>query len=1568
MVRLSIETKKKKILNILSQFRSNIRTSTFLMIIITLIKLFPLFYISHQWKTQNLGLLTYLKKLLISTYTDATDTILILLFSLTFGITFLTVLYIYRIYSLKGINFLFKFIHPIIRLLYYTHFIFVQYLYEIIIAFGLKDSCDPVKGVCENIVPVKILMSVLAFILTFLISVLMNLILRKPHYIQPYLFIGKLNSLNLDFSIFPILQGIVVLEKYIPFEYYLSIKIVVRVLFIAYYVKYIFNYYMVINGLEFVIKTVSFISSIVEFVFVKDFYNFDYALFIQNPTAISLLFDGDFIYKKLLTEVIIALICYFILQKQIYKKDPTCFYLTKRNDYVFFTFYNKLFQYLLSIQHNKIEVVHIYNQILSHKKTCEFEECYCHGLIDQYHKLLENNNSKKTAEYKIKELYDLMLKKINEILTSLIDKTNDQHDTFQVLFVYILFSIYFGKHYIQSFFTIQKIQKSTIYKDNFIIRLQISFIKHELVSNFIEYNKQITNEDYNTMYISYKEYSRYMKIEDSIINTIDKFKVLSKSVLNKQLNSEEYNKYIRKFYKALDRSYRLIDKDLKFHTQNVSNIKLLYFFKFFDYDKFTYLKDDQYFKIHYDSTARLQVPDVMIIKHSKTTNDFIIEYVTPLICENLNYISTDVIGRELHELMPDGFKEPHFNHMTTYISNNSMTVMNKEVFFIDSNGYINMYRINGSVMLTLKQELYLFVQLVSLRNIYDNRGISYVCLSKEGYLMNMNKCFEDYFVYKQLLIKFIKTNLFIDILGIKKEEVDCKLEGELYQMELRYGDVMEMLQKLDYSKLWDSDNLYYTTYMELLNHFRYKKNNKIVIRIERKNFMKKFYFYVVKFSVQEGPKYIPTKGNLFHFTTNHFSKEDQKQQNEQKIAKNIMAKIKYSSFQSLKKDKPIELDLSVNEPIYQHQMIKTSIKEKEFTCCSLTYILFIVLTFVGGTILLEYIKIEKFKYADVLSTLNIQMYNIDIFTSFLRTSEINIFMNNDVERNKLFIDKLLDNYRLMIKEIVINYFSLPSELGDKYNTIFGNQFVVKELKLDFSNDQRGRILFDILDSYKSHSYRIISAQDFNFDLETYPKLINNSEEEASYQDKAILFTLENNKISSYFNNFYEISAANSSELLLMIKAFLTAINFLMIILLLLAIIYSIKEYLWDQTLVYNRLFIVFNIVKFNNIYLLSKVVIFEDLFKDFTIKNKKKLQELNIGSNDYKEPKARLSEYFGKNIVKETQEAIRLTELIKETNAKINVIDTSKETGYKADKTELSSNNRTQTAFIKKDIISQKYIIQTDMLKKSKRHYLFFTFYLLLSFFTILCSLVITIIILAHFDLINNNVNNTYIYFIKNKILNEMILTYQISMIKREEVKLDDAVYFSKLKNDYYAFMDKLDNLKVNEQFTISNVNDFELDLTANDLCQVMANHTTVSVSDCTAIGNGINTKGYPNMIDTMYQVLFFLYNDLSYQINNHVKYNITNIKNSLDYERIMINYQTILSEIHKIVVTLFLDNKNNSFSFIQSWEDILICCLALETTIILLFYTIFYRTADNRIKILNKVEKIVENTIFCTI
>jgi hypothetical protein len=1573
MVRISFETKKKKILSTLTQFRSNITTSTFATVLLTIFNLFPLFYITHQWKIQDTGLLSYLKHTLITTLINDLDTITILLFSIILGLTLMTCVYIYYIYSVKGVNAFYRFIHPTMRVLYYTHFIYVQYIFEIIFSFAFKDVC-PDSG-CGNFSAVKLFMAMVAILLTFAINTTLNLILRKPHFIQLYLFVGKLNSLNLQYSILPMLQGILVLENYIPFEYFLIIKLIVRGFYFLYYLKYIYNYYTIINNTELIIKTMCFISVVGEFVFIKDFFSFDVTLFQQNPAGVSLLLDNDFINRKLLAELILSFIFYFILQKRVYRKDPTCFYLTKRNDYIFFTFYNKLFRFLLSIKKNKIEVVQLYNQILNHKKKCEFEECYCHGLISQYHKLLERNNINKSAEQKTKELYDLMLKKIDEILQSLIDKTNDPYDTFQVLFVYILFSIYFGKHYIQSFFTIQKIEKSSIYKDNFIIRLQISFIKHELVSDFITHNHQIANEDYNVMHGSYKEYSRYMKIEDSIIYTIEKYKVLSKSVLNKQLNSEEYNKYIRKFYKALDRSYKLIDKNIKFHSQNVSNIKLLYFLKFFDYDRYIYHKDDQYFKVHYDATARLNLPDVMIIKHTKSNNDFIIEYITPIYCENLGYISTDLLGREVHELMPDGFREQHFNHMQAYISNNNMTVKNKEVFFIDCNGFINMHKISGSVMLTLKQELYIYIELVSLRNVYDFKGICYVCLSSEGLMMNINKSFEDYFVYKQVLAKTIRTNFFTDVLGIRKEEMDSKLEGEVYQFEIRYGDLMEKFQKLDYSKLWDSDNVFYTTYMENLMNFRFKVNAKIVIKIERRNFMRRFYFYVVKLSIQEATKFITPKANLFHITRGSLSKDDVKFQNEQKAAKNIFARIKYSAYQVLKKDKPIELDIAINEPIYQHQIIKTSVKDKEFTCCSLTFVLFVLVTFISGTIMLEYFKVQNFKYADILSSLNIRMYNIDIYTSYLRSSDINIFINSDIERNKKFIDKLLDKYRLMIKEIVIDYFTLSSDLGARYSSVYNHQVEVTELNLDFSKYNRNMILFDALDDYKSHSYRIISGNGFNIDIENYPKLTNSKVQEAKYEDKAVLYAIENDEIDTFLHTFYDINVATSNELIQTIKSFITSINFILITLLFVAILYSINEYLGDQSQVYNRLFIVFNVIKYHNIYLLSKIVIFEDLFKDFTIKNKDRLQDLNIGQKDLKELKTHLSDFMEKNNdkLRETNNELSKLNRIESTTRVKDPLDTLKDhfrdKVVENNKTDLSSHARTQSVFLRtKEAPVQKYLIHSEMLKKSKRHYLFFTFYLLLSFFTILASVVITIIILVHIDLISKNVTNTFIYFNKNKIINEMILTYQISMIKRDALETDATEHFTGLKNKYYEYKTKLDSLKTAGEFTIDDVNQFELELTNNDLCQVIANRTTFPESDCIAIGNGINTKGYSNMIDTMYQVLFFLYNDLSYQIKNGVRYKISDITKSMDYNRIMTNYQTILFEIHNIIISLLFEDKNYSLNFVKSWEDILICCLGLETMIILMFYTIFYRSADNRIKILNKVEKIVENTIFCTI
>ena len=62
-------------------------------------------------------------------------------------------------------------------------------------------------------------------------------------------------------------------------------------------------------------------------------------------------------------------------------------------------------------------------------------------------------------------------------------------------------------------------------------------------------------------------------------------------------------------------------------------------------------------------------------------------------------------------MMPENFKELLYEHVKNYISNNNVIVKDKEVFFINGDGHIVFYEINGSVLLNLKEEFYIFTQL-----------------------------------------------------------------------------------------------------------------------------------------------------------------------------------------------------------------------------------------------------------------------------------------------------------------------------------------------------------------------------------------------------------------------------------------------------------------------------------------------------------------------------------------------------------------------------------------------------------------------------------------------------------------------------------------------------------------------------------------------------------------------------------------------------------------------------------------------------------------------------------------
>ena len=203
----------------------------------------------------------------------------------------------------------------------------------------------------------------------------------------------------------------------------------------------------------------------------------------------------------------------------------------------------------------------------------------------------------------------------------------------------------------------------------------------------------------------------------------------------------------------------------------------------------------------------------------------------------------------------------------------------------------------------------------------------------------------------------------------------------------------------------------------------------------------------------------------------------------------------------------------------------------------------------------------------------------------------------------------------------------------------------------------------------------------------------------------------------------------------------------------------------------------------------------------------------------------------------------------------------------------VGSFDKTQSILIKTDnttkVDDTDYMVSKKHLFKTKLYYAEMVVYLWFIFFMFVIYTTGMIIISTSYDRLQNYHQQDDLFLKKFTLFGELILLYQISFIKKEEIRKDNTTYFDSIKNEYFYYFDQIKKIKQNDQFEVDNLQDIENHLEGSDFCSSLTNYTGNSIPNCSNMLGGINTKGYSVMLSTIYNNIFFLYDDLLSKFRN---------------------------------------------------------------------------------------------------
>lgn len=431
------------------------------------------------------------------------------------------------------------------------------------------------------------------------------------------------------------------------------------------------------------------------------------------------------------------------------------------------------------------------------------------------------------------------------------NKYNNQEAYTQYLLIDTVYHLLIKRHYARCFFNIQKIQSQKYTKKNFVLSSQIFMLKYEIIWDFISFNKNSNLKCFKNMCENYKKYSKYEHLETGFLKIFEEFKGLITLFYVNKFTFEEYNFYLKNLYDTILYGDKMIKYILTHHQNHSSSyVRKIDFISSFLFSKNLYISDVQQHKFISMKNNENQT-EKMIIRHTKN-NEFIIEYLSSILAEQLEYKSGELINFDIHKFMPAQFVDYHFSHVVSNLKNNIFLVKNKEIYFVSKSGYAVNFIVNGSILLTLEGEILVYIEVNPLLNQYKKNNVSFITCDEEGEIIALNQQFTENFYIDVNVKNVVQPNLLKNILFISKYNC-CSLKSNLVLIKYSFLKLIQNIRALDYSKLWDFSNTIYFKFLENLNKNKYIRMDKVTLNIEitRRCLNKEFYFFDMKLFLED---------------------------------------------------------------------------------------------------------------------------------------------------------------------------------------------------------------------------------------------------------------------------------------------------------------------------------------------------------------------------------------------------------------------------------------------------------------------------------------------------------------------------------------------------------------------------------------------------------------------------------------------------------------------------------------------------------------------------------------------
>ena len=847
---------------------NNFPKNKLIFFILLFIKFLPLFIYTHDWNlTRKKGYSYYLNYIILVKFIYIKKenknyltilcfykTISILFFILNFIILF-SIFYLFKSYK-KNFHFYTKanniYIKILSKIIFYFYYFFNQFIFSIFVEIIFDKNKDIIYFIFLGIILIN-------FLCILFISLWINVIIYEPLFIENNSFFTLPIIKNYNtFYFFSFIQIFIQIEFHIKFNINLYIKNVIRAILFVFYIFQYFdnNYYYVRKYYYYVYQlliSMCFVSLIIEWATYEDRKN-DLIILVKYTSSIIIKFLIEILSSFLITEIFFKkekkniLNMIYLLTSKEQKYNKSCEIIKLLNIFYFRDNYSDLKFYIEEIFNKKINTSNENykklnditkkedkNNFFSLKEYLDQKDEYLKDFNHKNSKYVIDTNEIHIFSAKFPLLYNFIKSKLNEIVKN--DYHNKQNIKYiENLFALILLLYTFERNYYKSYYLLELLKKTKLFKDNIFFKSKIEYFYYHINSyykNFIDTciirnTNNINNIDIKSLteikvnYVHFYELNNLIIANDSIKKSFNNYyQIIFKTQNEIELKLSEFYELIMNFNFQYKNTKKYVNTILKTKLKSIELNNFNNNFQIFEdfFEKKIIKKEDLLFSKKNDNYYINENNNyyILVFKIDKTLNN--IKYKINFCSQNfltlLKYSSEEIMQLDIHDIFPKKFSKHYIKLFNENLKEALTTFKIKNFFICDKKKYIYIFDLKVfTLFYSDNMRLYLKFFKKSNENennliISNKKGkITYISKSIEKLFFTnsqlFNKCefyFEDFFRFSLLespkiyTIKDLYNTLLLSLNNTSSIDISQKIGDEEHSKII--SKINEMIKNIE---------------------------------------------------------------------------------------------------------------------------------------------------------------------------------------------------------------------------------------------------------------------------------------------------------------------------------------------------------------------------------------------------------------------------------------------------------------------------------------------------------------------------------------------------------------------------------------------------------------------------------------------------------------------------------------------------------------------------------------------------------------------------------------------------